>query len=286
MKLDENKNVIHELTEEERELIEEHKKFYADLFYYGNNILDDGFEETIEDYKLTIYSMLYRILELLDTLSVMTENSLINSGFLILRPLIEISVQLRYITMDKDKMQERATVLQMLDIKRTAVDENDFCNSMNNKECYKDCVHIIQDRKYNNWYSYCEREKITIKQLFDLTGWEELYKNLYSPLCIETHEINHMETNIDVVNSEYNKFSFKEFRIFENHVLLLSSVLTIMIYLFHNVVYMYGNKGLICEWELWEKRAINYIRGNNLLKNIEKKFNPLIKWFGEVDFKL
>lgn len=261
LELDENKNVIYKLTEEERGLIKEHKLFYSDLFHFGNNILDNGFKETIQDYELTIYSMIYRILELLDTLKIMTENSLINSGFLVLRPLIEVTAQLRYIIMDKDKdkVKERATILQMLDIKRTAVDETAFYNSMNNQECYKDYVHIIRDeKKYLEWYSYCERKKITIKQLFDLIGWQELYQNLYSPLCIETHEINHLETNIELKNVINDKrFEFKPFRGFENHVLLLNSVITIMIYSFHDVVYTYGNKDLKCEWELWEKKQLN-----------------------------
>ena len=75
----------------------------------------------------------------------MTENSLINSGFLVLRPLIEVTAQLRYIIMDKDKdkVKERATILQMLDIKRTAVDETAFYNSMNNQECYKMKKNIL-----------------------------------------------------------------------------------------------------------------------------------------------
>ena len=70
-------NGIYELTEEEKTLIEEHKLFYADLFKFGNKVLDDCFDEnTIKDYELTIYSNIYRIIELLDTLKVIVRQPL------------------------------------------------------------------------------------------------------------------------------------------------------------------------------------------------------------------
>ena len=68
------------LTSEDQELIEEEKKFYSEISDYINDILDNSFIEPIKDYELTIYSILYRIDELLDVLCVMTENSLINAG--------------------------------------------------------------------------------------------------------------------------------------------------------------------------------------------------------------
>lgn len=75
-------NRIYKLTEEEKELITNHDLFYEDLFKHTNKVLDIGFGETIKDYELTIYSIIYRILELLDTLKIMTDNSLINSGYI------------------------------------------------------------------------------------------------------------------------------------------------------------------------------------------------------------
>lgn len=270
-------NGIYELTKEEKELIEEHKLFYADLFNFGNYILDECFSDTIKDYELTIYSSFYRVLELLDTLKVMTENSLINSGFIILRSLIESAVQLSYILSDENEIAKRATILQMLDIKRTAINEEVFYKRMKEYECYKDYIDILKrDKPFSNWYSYCEGKRTTLENLFTKVGWQTIYSNLYRPLCIETHEINHMETNIV---SENGKHNFKPFRMFENHVLLLNSVLTVMIRLLHDVINVYGNKEIENKWDEYEVKATKYVQENNFISEIEKVFNPLLKWF-------
>ncbi len=270
-------NGIYELTEEEKELVQEHTLFYADLFKYGNGILDECFDDTIKDYELTIYSNLYRILELLDTLKVMTENSLINSGFIILRSLTESAVQLCYSVSDKNEMQKRATILQMLDIKRTAKSEELFWKIMEQYSCHRDYIDILKrDKPFSNWYSYCEGKRTTLEDLFSIVGWQDIYANLYKPLCIEIHEINHMETNIV---SRGGKFNFKPFRMFENHVLLLNSVLTVMIPLLHRIIDVYGNERLKTEWDEYEIKATKYVQDNNAISEVEKVFNPLTKWF-------
>ena len=274
----EYENGIYELTEEEKQLVEEHKLFYADLFKFGNTVLDDCFgKNTIKDYELTIYSNIYRIMELLDTLKVMTENSLINSAFIILRSLTESAVQLCYLISDKHEMKKRATILQMLDIKRTAVNEDMFWKKMEEYSCYKDYIDVLKiEKPFRNWYSYCEGKKTTLEKLFDKIGWHDIYKNLYQPLCIETHELNHMETNI-VYDNE--KFNFKPFRMFENHILLLNSVLTVMVPVFHSIIDVYGDERMKKDWSEYEIKAQKYIQDNNDISNIQKMFNPLLKWF-------
>lgn len=277
MIVDKHGNGIYELTEEERNLVAEHNLFYDDLFKYGNSILDIGFKDIIPDYELTIYSMLYRLLELRDTLKVMTQNSLINSGFIILRSLVEVSVQLGYTLSDKDKIKERATVSQMFDIKRTAKDESAFFEHMKKIECYREYVSIInRDKPFPNWYSYCEGKRTSLEDLFKLIGWEKLYSDLYRPLCMETHEINHMETNIVPENG---KFNFKPFRMFENHILLLNSILSIMVPMLHQLMEVYGTEALKFDWNSYEKKTIAYIEDNHRLSQIGKLFDPLQKWF-------
>ena len=270
-------NEIYKLTEEEKELVEHHKLFYFDLFKFGNDILDECFDEKIEDYELTIYSNFYRVMELLDTLKVMTENSLINSGFIILRSLIECAVQLSYFLSDKSQIQKRATIFQMLDIKRTINNEEEFWEIMEKCSCYKDYIDVLKrDKPFPNWYSYCEGKRTTLEDLFDKVNWKHIYTKLYRPLCIETHEINHMETNIV---AQGGKFNFKPFRVFENHTLLLNSVLTVMTPLLHSVIDMYGDEGLKKEWDKYEIKVKKYVQGNNDISQIEKIFNPLLKWF-------
>lgn len=271
-------NNIYELTEEEKELIEAHKLFYAQLIKFGYRVLDECFgEDIIKDYELTIYSAIYRIIELLDTLKVMTENSLINSGFIILRSLIESAVQLCYITSDKDEMQKRATILQMLDIKRTADNEDMFWKQMEKTDCYKDYVDLLKtEKKFSNWYCYCEGKEINLKKLFTKIGWKCIYTKLYTPLCIETHQINHMETNIVIENE---KFKFKPFRMFENHVLLLNSVLIVMVRVFDDIIDVYDCEGMKKEWDVYKAKTEKYIQNNHAVSDMEKVYNPLLKWF-------
>lgn len=268
---------IYKLTDEEKELISNHDLFFNDLFDYLDKILDIGFKETIEDYELTIYSIIYRILELLDTLKVMTDNSLINSAFIITRSLIEISVQLQFILLDNDTIEKKATVLQMLDIKRTTIDEDIFYKKMQNRECYKKYVSILKiEKTYINWYSYCIGKNTNIKELFKLVSLEDLYSNLYKPLCIETHQINHMESNIAFQDK---KFNFKPFRGFENHLLLLNSVLKIMIPTLDSLMKVYGNKALKNDWFNYKEKLENYLKKQHDITEFVKIFNPQLKNF-------
>ena len=201
----------------------------------------------------------------------------LHSGLIILRSLVEIAVQTCYIICDNKKIQEKATILQMLDIKRTAPDENTFYQNMKNSDCYKNYVSIImQDTNFPNWYSYCEKKRTSIEDLFKILEWDNLYSTLYRPLCIESHEINHMETNIVYKN---NMFIFKPFRMFENHVLLLNSVLTIMVPTLHMLVELYGDEQLNAKWIDYEKKANDYIQSNHHIFEMNKYFNPLLKWF-------
>ena len=273
---DEYKNGIYLLTDEDKEMIKEHLKFYEDLFKYGNSILDNGFQVNMPDYELTIYSMVYRIIELLDTIKVMTENSLINSALIITRSLLEISVQLYYVVFDESNIQKKACIFQMLDIKRTAPNQNEYYNRMQQYECYKNYIDVIKKNQYPNWYSYCENKKTTLRKLFMIVNWKDIYKRIYNPLCLEVHEIDHMGTNIVYFN---NKFNFKPFRIFENHVLLLNTILTVLQPLFDKIIPLYCDEEINQEWSNYSKKLSEYIKFNNDVSNIEKTFNPTSKWF-------
>ncbi|WP_018750379.1 DUF5677 domain-containing protein [Paenibacillus sanguinis] len=249
------------LTNEDREMIQEHMMFYDDFERFGNNILDAAFvDETIEDYELTIYSKFYRILELLDTLKVMTKESLINSGFYVLRVLLESAVQLRYMIDSKEQMRERATVFQMFDIKRTAANEELFFNSISEIECYKNYIDLLKaGKRYENWFSYCERKKVTIQQLFELVGWSTLYTDLYVPLSREIHGVTHMESNITY---QRGKFYFKAFRNFENHVSLLVNTLSIVTGVYSCFFKVYNLEAHKKEWDEYESKALEYIASN------------------------
>lgn len=85
-----------------------------------------------------------------------------------------------------------------------------------------------------------------------------------------------METNIVYKN---NKFNFKPFRMFENHVLLLNSVLTIMVPTLHMLVELYGDEQLNDKWIDYERKTNDYIQSNHRISKIGKIFDPLLKRF-------
>lgn len=270
-------NGIYQLTDEEKSLTREHILFYKDLFKFGNYILDHAFkQEELKDYELTIYSNLYRILELLDTLMVMTQKGLINSGFIILRSLVESAAQLKYMIDDEEKMESRAIVLQMLNIKRSIVDETLFFDRMNEKSCYAPYIDLLKNNKFDNWYSYSENKKINIASLFRIIGWDEIYKTLYQPLCRETHGVTHMESNIHIDNK---MFYFKPFRSFENHILLLDCILRVVTPLFTQFFNIYRMPKMERKWKEYNLKVQDYVTSNEQFSEVEKLFNPEIKWF-------
>lgn len=270
-------NGIYQLTDEEKEILRVHILFYKDLFKFGNYILERAFsQEELKDYELTIYSNLYRVLELLDTLMVMTQNGLINSGFIILRSLVESAAQLKYMINDEEKMESRAIVLQMLDIKRDIVDETLFFNEMKETPCYAPYINLLKDNKFNNWYSYSENKKTNLASLFRIIGWDKIYKTLYQPLCREAHEVNHMESNIHI---ELDRFSFKPFRFFENHNLLLNSILQVVSPLFTQFFNIYRMPEMKQEWNEYELKVQDYLAFHAQVQKAEEPFYSELKRF-------
>lgn len=273
---DEYGNFIYELTDEDNECIIEHRKFYKDLFEFGNEVLKCGFSKKCEEYELTIYSCTYRILELIDTLKIMTDNSLINSGLVIVRSLFENVAQLCYICSDNEKIEKRAIIFQLFDIKRTCQNSELFKERIKNYSCYLLYIDYVENSKrFNNWYSYCEGKMTTLKDICKKSQLGELYEQLYRPLSLELHGLTHMETNIVIDD----KFNFKPFRMFENHTLLLNCILSIMIPCFNILIEMYGHECLKTRWHLYEYKAQDYIKKNRIISENFRIFNPMDKWF-------
>lgn len=264
-------NQVYQLNAEDKEMILEHKKFYQDLNKYGFYILDNSFGSgNIKDYELTIYSGVYKVLEILDTLEVMTENSLVNSSFIIVRALLEASVQLAYILKDPATEEKKAIILQMFDIKRTVINEEEYYDRMSQTECYKDFVKYIKDKCFGNWYSYSEEKRTSLSDLFDIVEWSELHNCLYKPLCKEVHVITHMERNI--VPSFDNQFLFKPFRHFENNVELMDCVLMTIVPLYSCFFNRYDTLSeLKDEWDKYAEKVRKYIHFNNSINNLMGK---------------
>ncbi len=98
------KSTYYVLTEEDEQAIEFHKKTFEEIDDIGFDILDKvlGSEEKLENYKIPIRSILYRLLELNDTLNVMVQNSLINTSFSILRNEFETYIQILYLLQERE----------------------------------------------------------------------------------------------------------------------------------------------------------------------------------------
>ena len=85
-----------------------------------------------------------------------------------------------------------------------------------------------------------------------------------------------METNIVPASGRFN---FKPFRIFENHVLLLNSILTTITPLLNELIRVYGDDAILQEWKENEIKVNKYIESNHSITELEKAFNSSVKWF-------
>lgn len=267
-------NQIYQLTIKNKESIQLYKLCYKQLKNWGNHILESLWKENMEDYKLTICSNLYKVIELIDTIEVMTENSLINSALIISRSLLESSVQLRYMIDNQNDMEKKAIILQILDIKRTAISEEEFYKFIEGKECYKNYVNIIKNQNYKNWYSYCENSKINLDNLFSKVEWNNLYKDVYKLLCIETHGVNHMENNIKIIDGD--KFQLKPFRQFENEGMLFTCVIMTIEPLYSYFFKVFDNISKEDEWELYAKK----------LNDLKDDFRAVLKFSNKFDYSI
>lgn len=271
-----NGNGIYELTDEDRELITHHKLFYDELCTFGNRLLDIGFQNGMEHYKLTIYSFIYKILELLDTLKVMTEQSLINSAFIIVRSLFDACSQLYYIVFDDKSCKKKSLIFQLYMLIEKSGNRENVLKDIEVGKLFGEFVSIFQNKKkYARWYAYENSELTSVSKLYKTIGWEKLYTNFYVPMCSDTHASNCM-SDIDFVDE---KFMFKPYRSFENHILLLHSVLTVMLPLYDKLINVYGNDAFKSEWNDYQKKINQYLTSNDVYSSMNKLFNPTAKWF-------
>lgn len=272
-------NYIYRLNKKDKDNIRTINLFYEDLFKYGNYILDNAFPgEVIKDYELTIYSFLYKIMELLDSMMVMSHQGLHNSSMLVLRTLLESSAQLMYILhTDEHKREERAIVMQMLDIKHGCENVEEFNKRMENYVLYKKFFYLIKDGKYDKWYCYCEGKKVTIRKLFENIGWLELYEKMYTTLCDDVHMSYHMEQNIYFYNSHTDKrFCFRPFRQFDS-----DKNNNIMLFLLHFIPLVYERFFSLykidnMDWKIFkakvEKELTNIYKIDVLIRNMMSRW--------------
>jgi len=274
---EENGNGIHILTKDENELIEHHQMFYNDLCRFGNNILDIGFPDGMEHYKLTIYSFINKIIELLDTLKVMTENALIDSGFIILRAFMELSAQLFYMINDGNTIKQKALTYQFYEMCKK-YDRKKLIDELKSDVLFSEIIQLFSEGKdYKKWYSFYDKNIKTIRQLFEKNEWQSLYENFYVPLCEDVH-VSHCMLDI-LYESRLDKYCFKPYRLFDNHILLLHSVLVTILPVYEKLALSYGNDSLINEWKKYRERTEEYLNLNDDFARPMKMIFPRMRWF-------
>ncbi len=220
------KAVYYKLRKEDKENISYHRKTFQEIDDIGFNILDNilGAKEKIENYKIPIRSILYRLLELNDALSVMVKNSLITTAFPLLRSEFEIMIQIIYILKDSDKIEQKALLYHYCNIRRINdhlnkeelnefLDKHEYLKDIHKR--YKDVDNIDKV----NWYTTFEEKQTTFKKLCEITGYSDFYEKIYSHLSADIHGTGCIELNTKYIEDKYYLLNFRTFK--RDHTLMI-----------------------------------------------------------------
>ena len=220
------KATYYELTEENKEHIFYHTKTFEEIDEIGFDILDNilNSKEKIENYKIPIRSILYRLLEINDALSVMVKNSLITTSVPLLRSEFEMMIQIIYILKDSDMIEEKALLYHYCDIRRINyhlnkeelnefLDEHVYLKDIHKK--YKDVNSIDK----TSWYSAYEEKRTSFKKLCEITGYNNFYNKIYPHLSADAHGTGCTELNTAYINNKYYLQNFRTFK--RDHTLMI-----------------------------------------------------------------
>lgn len=213
----------YKLTDEDNEAIDFYNKTFREINDLGFYILDNvlNVEDKLPNFLIPIRSMLYRLLELNDTLNVMVQNSLINTAFPILRNEFEIFVQILYLLDENDTKEEKALLYHYCNIRRinNRLDKEKLDNFLE-KHYYLLDIH----KKYHAnklvdkraWYEIYHNKITTLKHLCSLIDEQENYEKIYNHLSAYIHGNGCLELNTAFFEDD-NKYYLLHFRHFERH---------------------------------------------------------------------
>ena len=273
------KGTYYKLSDQDRENLESHKLTFDEIDSIGFDILDGALSgEVIDDHLIPIRSLLYRLLEFNDTLSVMVENSLINTAFSIVRSSFEILVQLRFILSSADEMPLKAMTYHYCDYRQRYNDnEVDDFNSRMEESVHFSKIHedsnTFPNSKKNSWYSVYLKKRTTFRDLCENVGFLDRYLKLYPHLSSDIHGNSCLELNT-VCLEDGGKYYLKNFRHFERNYSL-----TVLQIDFMRHVYADLNNRFDLGSELSERIEQYYDRAeahlNTYWKIKESDFDPL-----------
>lgn len=109
----------YQLQDEDKEAQGFHRLTFEQVDGIGFSILDNVLSgEVIDDRWIPIRSILYRLLELNDTLSVLIANSVVSTAFPITRYEFELLLQLSFMLSDSETLSEKSMMYYYCDVRK------------------------------------------------------------------------------------------------------------------------------------------------------------------------
>ncbi|EHH1106675.1 DUF5677 domain-containing protein [Vibrio parahaemolyticus] len=210
------------LQDEDKEAQGFHRLTFEQIDDIGFSILDNVLSgEVIDDSWIPIRSILYRLLELNDTLSVLIANSVVSTAFPITRYEFELLLQLSFMLSDSETLSEKSMMYYYCDVRQRFAphDKELLIDHMTNSKLFSELhtrVLAIKGNERMSWYSLYENRKITLKGLSEIVGLDKQYLQLYPHLSSDIHGSSCLEANTKCFE-DGGKYYLRHFRLFERH---------------------------------------------------------------------
>lgn len=265
------KAIYYKLTKENKEHIFYHTKTFEEIDDIGFDILDNilNSKEKIENYIIPIRSILYRLLELNDALSVMVKNSLITTSFPLLRSEFEMIIQIIYILKDTDIIEGKALLYHYCDIRRINYHLNkEELNEFLDEHVYLKDIHKkykgVKNIDKTPWYSTFEEKRTSFKKLCEITGYANFYEKIYTHLSADVHGTGCTELNTAYINNKYYLQNFRTFK--RDHTLMIYHIDFFRKIFLKFIDVFEENKDIKIKVESFCKRSDEYINIYHQLK--------------------
>jgi len=216
------KGEYYNLNDKDKEAQQFHALTFEEIDDIGFDLLDKVLSgDVIDDHLIPIRSILYRLLEMNDTLSIMVHKSLISTAFPITRYEFEVLAQLSYMLSDNVSVSDKSMMYYYCDIRQRFLnhDKKHLDDYMNNSKLFKNIhskVSNVKNKEKMSWYSLYEGKKTTLSQLCKKVGLHKHYSILYPHLSSDVHGTSCLEANTKCFE-DGGKYYLRNLRLFERH---------------------------------------------------------------------
>lgn len=267
------RSIYYQLTEEDQSAQKFHALTFEQIDDIGFSILDDVLSsEVIDDSWIPIRSILYRLLELNDTLSVLIANSVVSSAFPITRYEFELLVQLSFMLSEKNTVSDKSMMYFYCDIRQRFAPHNDELleSHMKQSKLFNELhsrVSSIKNNKRMSWYSLYKNEKMTLKGLSEQVGLGLHYLQLYPHLSSDIHGASCLEANTKCFE-DGGKYYLRNFRLFERHHTVMTQHIDFMRRVFKLFPKVFTvSQELECKINDFYERSDGYVEVYKSIKN-------------------